>query len=80
MSLNPIGHGMMQHSSTMHQTVKAALIPTGAYFVTQIRNRLTWSVVIATIKIQVLERVVPPLAGIVYVKQAGARCVSLSGS
>ena len=63
-----IAHGMNRISTgTMHQTVKAALFSTRAYFANQIRNRWT---VIATMKVQLLERAVPPSAGIFGVEQA----------
>ena len=71
MRLSVIGHGMNRISTrTVHQTVKASLFPNRAYLVTQIRNRLTCSAVIATMKIQLLERAVPPSAGIFGVEQA----------
>ena len=66
-----IGHGMDRISTrTMHQTVKASLVPNMAYLVTQMRNRLACSAVIATMKIQLLERAMPPSAGIFGVEQA----------
>jgi hypothetical protein len=76
MSLNLIGDGM-RCSSTMHHTVilKAALIPRGAYL-SQMTTQWTWSVVIATMTVQPLERAVPQSAGIVH-PRAGARRVVL---
>ncbi len=64
--------------STVHLTVKAAADQTGAYFLTQIRNRRAWGMVVATMKIQLLERAVPPSAGIFGIEQAGARRVMLN--
>ena len=76
MSLNLIGDGM-RCSRTMHQTIilKAALIPSGAYL-SQMKTQWTWSVVIATLTVQPLERAVPQSAGIVH-QRAGARRVVL---
>ena len=54
-----IGHGMNRISTrTVHQTVIASLFSNMAYLVT------------ATMKIQLLERAVPPSAGIFGVEQA----------
>ena len=78
MILNLIGDGMRCSSTTrMHHTVilKAALIPRGAYL-SQMATQWTWSVVIATMTLQPLERAVPQSAGIVH-PRAGARSVVL---
>jgi hypothetical protein len=67
-----IGHRMMRQRSTMHQ---AALIPSGAYLI-HVKNQRTWSVVIAAMNVQPLERAVPHWKSAVIVDQrAGARCV-----
>jgi hypothetical protein len=63
-----IGHRMMRHR-------QAALIPSGAYLI-HVKNQRTWSVVIAAMNVQPLERAVPHWKSAVIVDQrAGARRV-----
>ena len=62
-----IGHRMVSQSSTMHQ---ASLIPSGAYLLSQMKNQWTqWSMVIATMNVQPLERAVPHWKSAVIVDQ-----------